>query len=310
MSMETETLFDAPANGTDTTSTAEVPVVQLSTFDDRYYELHHPERGTLYLPSVSSVLHTVPVGRYNGLHQYQMERAVVVGIEAARRDLSALAERGSLVHALIERYNKGYRIDRCENGAPYDDDVWCAFVRYTQWFVSVNARVVASEMVVYWLPEAFTDTVILRKSTDGFAGTLDAVLEIDDPREKRPKDAGEDWAPKRCLIVLDAKTSRAVYDEHRIQVSAYREAVAQQAPDMWSKWGGGSILAGVLALNSVAKCGYTLSIVEDPDRLARSFLLRLACYYDAYPEFTPEVQILPAVVTPPNYVEHEYERAS
>lgn len=305
--MTTETLFDEQANEPMNGATPEppiasdVPVIQLSTFDDRYYELHHPERGTLYLPSVSSVLHTVPVGRYNGLHQYQLERAVIVGIEAARKDLATLAERGSLVHALIERYNKGHRIDRCENGLPYEDDVWCAFVRYTQWFVSVNARVVASEMVVYWLPD---------EGNDGFAGTLDAILEINDPREKKPKDAPADWAPSRCLIVLDAKTSRAVYDEHRIQVSTYRSAVRQQAPGIWEKWNGSNILAGVLALNTTAKAGYTLSIVEEPERMALSFYTRLACYYDAYPEFTPEIQVLPTVVTPPNYVEHEDENAT
>lgn len=103
-----------------------------------------------------------------------------------QRDDAAI--RGTEVHALAERYIQGEEIEVPERLEPY--------VRgYAQFVADFDPTTVHEELLV-------------ASREHGYAGTLDSIQDIP--------------GYGRCLV--DYKTSRGVYGEHALQVTAYRHA--------------------------------------------------------------------------------------
>jgi hypothetical protein len=181
-------------------------------------------------PSVTTILGML--GKGDALLQWAVncaiDRAIVAvaggmepneALEAGRalwkEKRSSAANRGTMLHDLISNHIKesgGQSVElrraidhvRAENEEAYNG--WLAF---REWEASVNPSWLASEIPVYH-DGSFTS----------YAGTIDAVF-----RATSGEHTGR-------VFLLDFKTSKAVYDEHKIQVSAYRTAYN----DMVERW--------------------------------------------------------------------------
>lgn len=117
------------------------------------------------------------------------------GSESAARWLATIpgyqrdtaANRGSDVHALAEALSRGQEVPIPEEIAPYLD-------AFQAWRREWTPRYIAAEEMVCSLRY-------------GYAGTLDAIVEI----------AGETW-------LVDYKTSKGVYPDTALQLAAYAHA--------------------------------------------------------------------------------------
>lgn len=117
------------------------------------------------------------------------------------------ADIGTIVHAAIESIILG------EQPAPItDENVANGVTAYTQWFQQNNVRPVRVE-------------AYLGSKKYGFGGTVDFVGYIGDK-----------------LVVADWKTSTGIYEEYKIQVSAYIAAVEEMLADKKQKFKGAYIL--------------------------------------------------------------------
>lgn len=123
------------------------------------------------------------------------------------KTLNHAADIGTLAHAMVEHHikNTSYeellkdytqaQIDKAENG----------YLGFMEWEKAHNPVYVSSELKV--VSEAYQ-----------FGGTLDGMCKFGDE-----------------LTLLDLKTSKAVYVDHKIQLAAYREAYQEQTGEKISK---------------------------------------------------------------------------
>lgn len=113
------------------------------------------------------------------------------GIDSTKY-VDAAASIGTAAHRMIECYFTGERFEK-ENYSPADvDAAENAVLSFYEWVKRHNIKPIANEMQ-------------LVSDNYKFGGTIDCLCEID----------GE-------LELLDFKTSKQIYDEHFIQLSAYR----------------------------------------------------------------------------------------
>lgn len=162
---------------------------QLTLLDSRFYTT---ENGT-WVPSVTTILEAYPKDySYFKWLKEMGEDADTIRDEAGRR--------GSIVHELTERY------DACEEVTLLTADgkpgfkllEWSMFERYVDFvtrFEPVNLLVeqnIVSEQL-------------------GFAGTLDRVITLGDRK-----------------ILVDIKTSGAIYNSYWLQLAAYRALLASE----------------------------------------------------------------------------------
>lgn len=156
---------------------------QLTFLDSRFYKTQDGD----FVPSVTAVLECYPRGAayYNWLKEAGKD-ADEIRDEAGRR--------GSVVHKLTEQYDEGAEVKLInDNGSiDYKLNEWAMFERYVEFrrrfqFVTdcIELNIISKEL--------------------GYAGTIDRIININGER-----------------ILLDIKTSNAIYPSYWLQLAAYR----------------------------------------------------------------------------------------
>jgi hypothetical protein len=163
---------------------------QLTFLDSRFYST---EDGG-FVPSVTTILECYPKGAayYNWLKENGKD-ADEIRDEAGRR--------GSVVHKLTEFYDAGYEVSLInpQGQIEYKLNEWAMFERY----VNFRSRF-----------QFVTDSIelnIISKEL-GYAGTIDRIIDMDGEK-----------------ILLDIKTSNAIYPSYWLQLAAYRSLLMNKA---------------------------------------------------------------------------------
>jgi hypothetical protein len=163
---------------------------QLTFLDSRFYST---EDGG-FVPSVTTILECYPKGAayYNWLKENGKD-ADEIRDEAGRR--------GSVVHKLTEFYDAGYEVSLInpQGQIEYKLNEWSMFERYVNFrnrfqFVtdSIELNIISKEL--------------------GYAGTIDRIIDMDGEK-----------------ILLDIKTSNAIYPSYWLQLAAYRSLLMNKA---------------------------------------------------------------------------------
>lgn len=156
---------------------------QLTFLDSRFYQTD--DGG--FVPSVTTILEAYPRGAayFNWLKENGKD-ADEIRDEAGRR--------GSVVHKLTELYDAGEEVNLINpNGSiDYKLNEWAMFERY----VEFRRR-------FQFITDAIEINIISKEL--GFAGTIDRVIDMDGEK-----------------ILLDIKTSNAIYPSYWLQLAAYR----------------------------------------------------------------------------------------
>jgi hypothetical protein len=169
---------------------------QLTFLDARFYIT---EDGG-YVPSVTHILECYPKGAayYNWLKEAGKD-ADEIRDEAGRR--------GSVVHKLTEFYDAGYEVNLInpQGQIEYKLNEWAMFERYVDFrnrfqFVtdSIELNIISKQL--------------------GYAGTIDRVIDMNGEK-----------------ILLDIKTSNAIYPSYWLQLAAYRSLLMNEKGIMVDK---------------------------------------------------------------------------
>jgi hypothetical protein len=158
-----------------------------------------------------------------------LENAVAEAKMRPRADAQDAANLGSEAHVLIERQLKGEVIH-----VPVA--LRSVIEAFNSWLGGQELELVDSEVAVY-------------TATPGasYAGTIDALFE----------------RPDKTLVLVDFKTSKAVYPDHLVQLAAYASAVR------WMSAGPRSITSQVIRLGKEQPEFEVVSIVDEHHALAR-----------------------------------------
>lgn len=163
---------------------------QITFTDNRFYNI-----GEKFYPSVTTILQAYP--KDAGFYKWLKE----VGNDADTiRD--AAGDRGSTVHKLTEQYDDGLEVSLMKpiqinpfdtvHKIQYSMQEWAMFERYVNFRQRFPLEILAMEMQL--ISEKYEE-----------AGTLDRYVEIDGKR-----------------MILDIKTSNALYDHYWLQLAAYK----------------------------------------------------------------------------------------
>lgn len=163
----------------------DLPQNRVTFLDARFYQL-----GEKFIPSVTTILEAYPKGAaYYEWLKKNGEDSDAIRDEAGRR--------GSLVHELTERYEKGIEVSLFnENGGiDYKLSEWAMFERFVEFTKRFPYNINYSE-------QNFISEEL------GYAGTIDRIVEMEGK-----------------TILLDIKTSNAIYPSYWLQLAAYKELV-------------------------------------------------------------------------------------
>ena len=169
---------------------------------------YHIKSKNQYVPAVN---HILKIGFPKGIAFYNY--LLSVSKEESQKILESAGEKGSRVHDVIKNLIEGHKVTY---GSLYPNSLtgrpevltleeWQALLSYQSFCEAYKPEVIMFENSV---------------ATDQFAGTIDFVgmVTIND------KKAG----PKKVKVLLDWKTSGAVYDDYKLQTAAYWRALADK----------------------------------------------------------------------------------
>ena len=127
------------------------------------------------------------------------KRQTMVGndVDAMLKDAG---DTGTLLHLLIEAHQRGFDVDTRDFTANQETAALKAFTGYLNWANKVEFKPLASEVVIV-------------DNEQRVAGTIDCVGKIKDE-----------------LILIDWKTSKYLYKEHKIQVAQYVNMYERMEP--------------------------------------------------------------------------------
>ena len=194
----------------------DLPSNKLTFLDARFYR---HENGNFY-PSVTTIGDAYPKGpEYYAWLKKVGEDADEIRDEAGKR--------GSNVHDLTERYDNGEEVNLMnEDGyIAYKMSEWAQFERYIEFRSRFPLEVIHTELNLI-SPEL------------GCAGTLDRVININGRR-----------------ILIDIKTSNAIYPFYWLQLAAYRKL-------LWVECNEGVDEVGVLWLNAKTRTDGTKGAIQ------------------------------------------------
>jgi hypothetical protein len=157
---------------------------QITFLDQRFYG--NDTDG--YVPSVTTILNAYP----KDAGFYQWIKTVGEDADTIRDEAG---KRGSIVHELTEKYDSGEEINFLNGSGSINFKLaeWAMFEKYVDFVKRYNPTndIIEQNYINYDL---------------GFAGTIDRVIDINGKK-----------------ILMDIKTSNAVYDSYWLQLAAYRE---------------------------------------------------------------------------------------
>lgn len=162
----------------------DIPGNRITFLDSRWY---YSENG-VPVPSVTTILDAYPKGPEYFMWLKKMgEESDTIRDEAGRR--------GSKVHDMTEKYDNGLEVTLID-GDNGDINIslyeWAMFERYVEFSTRFPHENIAIEMNVV-------------SELLGYAGTLDRIIKLNGKR-----------------ILIDIKTSNAIYDSYWLQLAAYR----------------------------------------------------------------------------------------
>lgn len=174
---------------------------QLTLLDARFYDAGNGN----YVPSITTILEAYPKGAayFNWLKENGKD-ADEIRDEAGRR--------GSVVHKLTELYDAGEEVNLVNptGSIDYKLNEWAMFERYVEFRKRFSFSTDCIELN------------IISKEL-GYAGTLDRVITMDGKK-----------------ILLDIKTSNAIYPSYWLQLAAYRSlllnSLGQQVDSVAILW--------------------------------------------------------------------------
>jgi hypothetical protein len=171
---------------------------QITFLDSRFYIT---EDGN-YVPSVTTILEAYPKGaQYYEWLKKNGEDSDTIRDEAGRR--------GSVVHQLTEKFDAGEEVSLFDEHGNISCRLieWAMFERYVEFKNAIRHQ--------GWNIRHIEMNVISQEL--GFAGTIDRIFHV----EKRGHD-------EIGNVLLDIKTSAAIYPTHLLQLSAYKELVEKE----------------------------------------------------------------------------------
>jgi hypothetical protein len=192
-------------------------IVQVTCSDERHYLKPIPDPENL-LPKFLPVPSVTWICSYYYKSPYLTEWIAKQGIDEAEAIRKAAGEKGSRVHLAIEMILNGqeFRIDtkvedkgrsteqqRAESELTYEE-LLCV-KSFIDWRNEVKPDIIATETVVF-------------SEVHRFAGTVDCICRID----------GQ-------LYIIDFKTSKNVWKEYELQISAYKRAIENGENPIYEK---------------------------------------------------------------------------
>lgn len=202
-----------------------VPSYSVEWFDERFYKVQ-TDTGTRYLESVTTIL---------GIQRsYFLERLRGdVGNYEMDRRMDEAGRRGSRIHAAANVYGIGgvvlwndpqrpaysheqiqamKELYRGRVAVLWNQDEAAQIEKIVRWHKAIKPKVVTAEMSVYNL-------------TDGYAGTLDLIVKIENGTYDV---AGTDPLPlKSGYYIADYKSGKVLDGKERMQMAAYCMAAEQ-----------------------------------------------------------------------------------
>lgn len=178
-------------------------IAQITTDGERWYvrETEDPKtkvRSFIYLPSSSWISSFYPKGI--GYMKWLADK----GWDESETIKEERGKHGTKVHKAVELLLAGEELKmdaqilnpKTEQMEGLTVEEYGAVISFADWYKTLkNPKLVESEFTIW-------------NEKDGYAGTLDLVLEID----------GENW-------LIDLKTSQSIWPSHEIQVASYAHAL-------------------------------------------------------------------------------------
>ena len=182
-------------------------IMQVTTVDERWYCKDIMDVATglpishLFVPSSTWICGYYPKGME--YHRWLASK----GWDKAEEIKNAAGDKGTKVHKALEAIFDGQTIDIDEclpdsegNITPITMEEWECISSGVAWANARQPKSIRGEFVVF-------------NEKDGYAGTVDRLFEID----------GEIW-------IVDFKTSKNIWAEHKLQLSSYKHAMMETDP--------------------------------------------------------------------------------
>ncbi|MFM2394177.1 MAG: hypothetical protein RLZZ546_2159 [Bacteroidota bacterium] len=179
-------------------------MIQITTPDERWYVKEGSDKKTKlpifeYVPSITWICGYYPKGIQ--FYKWLAEK----GWDESQAIKETAGTRGTKVHKAIEDLVNGLEVKidskyENKNTGEFEEitvDEYDAIISFANWYNLVKPEVVANEFVVW-------------NAKYNFAGTVDLVCKIN----------GEWW-------IIDIKTSKSIWEEYKLQISAYKNTVLQ-----------------------------------------------------------------------------------
>ncbi len=231
-------------------------IVQITVSDERWYTRpsKDPQSGIptfIPVPSVTWISGYWPKGI--GFYKWLADK----GWDEAEAAKQAAGDKGSRVHLAIEKILKGeeFRIDTKVEDKSRSSEQDAAFSELTY------EELLCVKSFIDWRNEAKPEVIAIETTIfsdiHGYAGTVDLVCRIDG-----------------VPYVIDFKTSKQVWKEHELQISAYRVALENGENPLYQKNENGTEtdkLVDVSGLKTAIlqvgyernKAGYKFTEIED-----------------------------------------------
>jgi hypothetical protein len=202
----------------------------------------------IFVPAVNHIIRSgYPKGER--FYQYLLHANP---IEAERR-LSTAGEEGARTHRAIHDLIVGKRVtldtlyhnELTDRKEPLNLEEWHNLETFVAWAENYNPRVLLYETAIW-------------SETFGFAGTVDFVGTIHVPEGDKnfPVEA---WNT-RILILLDWKTSSAIWDEYELQTAAYRKALLEYMPQQIPLYKYPEMWTGIVRLGTSHRRGFEVKV--------------------------------------------------
>ena len=219
----------------------------------------------IFVPSVN---HIIRAGYPKGERFYQY-LLYANPVEAERR-LRTSGEQGARTHAAIRDLIEGKRItlttkyynEITERFDPLNTEEWQNLEAFMNWVSTYRPQLLYQEIAVW--SEDFH-----------FAGTIDFIGTILVP-EGDKNFPTELWG-SRILILIDWKTGSGIWDEYELQVAAYRKALIEFMPRIFTQTSYTTLWTGIVRLGTSHRTGFEMA-VWSPDESEANFALFASAY--------------------------------
>jgi hypothetical protein len=237
-------------------------IIQMTLENERYYHIQEVDR---YLPSVTWINESYPKGI--GFYKWLAANA---NWDEAQATKETAGDRGSKIHNAIQdllngaslKFGDAYWNETKQTHEPLTMDEWKCLMAFQSFWDEYEPEIIATERVCYSLKH-------------GYAGTIDALLKI-----------GKD------IVVVDWKTSSAIYSTYLMQVGAYMIAETETGEFK-------PTATAVVRLGSRHKKGYEIQLFNKKESKEnfKNFLNVKKIWAIENGNKKPEIVSIPSIIT-------------